>query len=68
MTIEAFVRPRMRGVLHAAFFPLFLAAGIVLVTLAACKVKDPPAITAKLTANGRIYVQMFVVKPDPRSR
>jgi hemolysin III len=34
MTIEAFVRPRMRGVLHAAFFPLFLAAGIVLVTLA----------------------------------
>jgi hypothetical protein len=24
--------------------------------------------TAKLTANGRIYVQTFVVKPDPRSR
>jgi len=31
---EAFVRPRMRGVLHQASLPLFLAAGIVLVSLA----------------------------------
>jgi len=29
-----FERPRLRGVLHEAFFPAFLAAGIVLVALA----------------------------------
>jgi hemolysin III len=29
-----FVKPRLRGVLHQAFFPLFLAAGVVLVAIA----------------------------------
>ena len=34
MIAEAFVRPRLRGVLHQATLPLFVAAGIVLVSLA----------------------------------
>jgi hemolysin III len=34
VSTEAFVRPRMRGILHVAFFPLFLAAGVVLVAIA----------------------------------
>lgn len=34
MIADVFVRPRMRGVLHQATLPLFLAAGIVLVSLA----------------------------------
>lgn len=34
MVAEAFVRPRLRGVLHQAFLPVAVAAGIVLVSLA----------------------------------
>lgn len=34
VTAGAFVRPRLRGALHLAFFPLFAAAGIVLVVIA----------------------------------
>lgn len=34
MAAEAFVRPRLRGVLHELFLPLFVAAGVVLVALA----------------------------------
>jgi hemolysin III len=34
VSADTAVRPRMRGVLHLAFFPLFVAAGIVLVSIA----------------------------------